>query len=66
MTDDNIPSSDFTEQERRRLRRLMIDQDRASYAWGLFVKIVGYTAGVAVFLLAFKDGISHFFKGIMK
>ena len=63
---DDFPDDDFSASERRRLRKLMRDEDRRGYTVKVVLTALAYVGGAATFFLAFKDGIAAFFRGLGK
>lgn len=64
--DNDFPDSEFTPLERKLLRKWMRDMDRANYAKKIAFTTLASVGGVLLFILAFKDGIAGFFKGLFR
>ena len=43
--DDDLPSDDFTPQERRAIRRVLRDEDRARFMWRTIRRFSGWAFG---------------------
>ena len=62
--DINFSKEPLSPDEYARIRKMLRDDDRRTYATKLILTIFGYVGGVGLFLLAFKDPIGGFFKGL--
>jgi len=63
---DDFPDDPLTPVELRKIRMQIRDWERASWAKKQVMIIGATVGGFALGLLAFKDGIVGFFKGLVK
>lgn len=64
--EEDIPGGPFTEAERKLLRRYIRDEQRATWAWGLFRSFVAWLVGIITVLYAFSDHLLTFVGKLLK